>query len=331
MLTLKLFRQSDPFHLIEARSLEAGTLVIGRSDEADWALADPERLLSRRHCAIEASDEGAIVRDLSTNGVFIGRARERPRAQEPVRLASTETLLFGDYLLVVESAAPDAETARPPKATERAPLRAVQATADDPLPDAPLLEAFCAGAGLDPSAFCNEPPEAVLRRAGDMYRQMVVGLAGLMDERTMVKSAQSLERTAVGPDGNNPFRWAAADRVALDLLRSRDDGFLAGSDAVAASFADVRRHLACAAAGLSGAWGAALKALSPDVIEQSVQSRTLFGPSRMAALWRAFVATHASLADAPLGVDEGSPAGRAFGEAYLRRLDELHAADEISA
>ena len=50
-----------------------------------------------------------------------------------------------------------------------------------------------------------------------------------MGERTSVKSAYRMDRTTVGAAGNNPFKWADAHRVGVDMLRAGNDGFLAGA------------------------------------------------------------------------------------------------------
>ena len=80
-----------------------------------------------------------------------------------------------------------------------------------------LLEAFCAGAGLDVTAFADEDPATIMLRLGGVYQQMVSGLAEVMRERTAVKSEYLMDHTTVRPAGNNPFRWANADRIAIDL------------------------------------------------------------------------------------------------------------------
>ena len=52
------------------------TLVIGRGDECDWVLPDPERTLSKRHCEVAFQGAVFVLRDTSTNGVFVNGAAE---------------------------------------------------------------------------------------------------------------------------------------------------------------------------------------------------------------------------------------------------------------
>lgn len=354
MTTLRLFRQSDPFLQIEERQLENGELVIGRAKDVDWPLADPTRLLSRRHCSIKVADGAVSLYDSSANGVFIGPARERVASAEPVPLKPGETLRLGDYIIVVE--ANDQVQAPAPagrRNLERPLLRPVENPADNDMvaepcfsgsgsltgagaatlkaapqgDDAAALDAFCEGAHLDPSAFVDEDPAAVMRRLGAVYREMVLGLSDLMEERTAVKADYRMDRTAIRPADNNPFRWAGAQRVALDLLRDRQDGFLSGPQAVRSAFADVKKHLLCVLAGAEAALGAVLQALSPKVVEAAVPARDILMKGRGTATWGRYVAAHTAYqrdaAQSPNGLSN-----REFLIAYGRRLEELDAGEQ---
>ncbi len=68
-----------------------------------------------------------------------------------------------------------------------------------------------------------------MQRAGTIYKQMVPGLSDLLCEPHIVKSDLNMDRTTVSAKGDNPFKWAPTRRVAADLLRERQDGFLSGS------------------------------------------------------------------------------------------------------
>src|SRR5262249_50428222 len=135
------------------------------------------------------------------------------------------------------------------------------------LTDAAMLEAFCAGAGLDASSFVGEDPAQVLHRAGAIYKQMVLGLGDLLNERHSVKTDLNMDRTTVGAAGNNPFKWAPTRRVAIDLLRERKDGFLSGPAALKASFEDLRKHAVCLMAGSRASLDFVFDALAPVSVE----------------------------------------------------------------
>jgi predicted component of type VI protein secretion system len=352
MITLRLFHQSDPFHQIDERCLDDGALVIGRGEDVDWPLPDPTRLLSRRHCSIRMEGHTPVLQDLSANGVYLGPGRERAPTGEAFRLGRDETLRLGDYMIVVDALA--GAQARPVTEHDQADqseLHVVKLEAEglatvDPIwvqpttepakasarqdDDGTLLDAFCEGAHLDASAFADDDPAEVMRRLGAVYQQMVLGLTVLMDERTSVKSEYRMDRTAVRSAGNNPFRWASAQRVAVDLLRERKDGFLSGPDAVKAAFGDVRKHLLCVFAGVKAALRAVLLALSPKAVEASIPTQGTFLKGHVNAAWRQYIAIHeACQRDSKDGGD--GLMNREFSAAYARRLSELDEASEAGS
>lgn len=355
MYTLRLFHQTDPFRQLEARPLTEGDLAIGRETAEGWSIADPSRALSREHCVLTLRQGAVSLTDVSANGVLIGQERRRAPPKEPIAIEPGQTLRLGDFLIVVD---PDRAPASDPLAATQiasgvagfdAPFRhpilqqvevtgaalAVPTEWSDPQ-DAPapvvwsdtagsLLDAFCAGAKLDASAFSGDDPVEIMRRLGTVYRQMVLGLGDLMGERTSVKSEYRMSRTTVSAQGNNPFKWAPPQRVAVDLLRQRHDSFLAGPQAVKASFEDLKKHLLCLMSGVRSAVDATLLALDPAEVEKSAKTSLL--KTREAAAWADYGKLYAELR-ARAGADPDSPANQAFRKAYEQRLAELDALEE---
>ena len=327
-ITLRLFRRDDPFRPIECRELHQGELAIGRDPDAGWALEDPDRAISRRHCTLVLEDGRLTLRDTSTNGVYIGPERRRAPARAPVSILPGEAFRFGPYMIAVDRAQTIADDSRPatparivePSSPKGAATTTPASSASPAVGSA--LDAFCAGAGLDPSSFLDEDPAQVMRRVGEVYRRMVRGLTELMSERTALKSDYDLDQTTVHATGNNPFRWTSAECVARDLLRQRADGFLSGASAVEGSFADLKIHLQCMLAGARGAVGAALERLRPGKVEAGLQRGSLRLKSRAAAAWQAYGAVHAQMRrEAEVG-GEG-PISHGFRVAYLRELEAL--------
>src|SRR5918996_393858 len=86
----------------EQRQVAGDRFTIGRAQENDWVLPDPEQHLSRQHCVIERRGEAFCVVDTSSNGVFVnsesaplGRGHERS-------LAHGDHLRLGTYAIRVE-------------------------------------------------------------------------------------------------------------------------------------------------------------------------------------------------------------------------------------
>ena len=192
-------------------------------------------------------------------------------------------------------------------------------------PDAALLESFCRGAKLDMSAFAGEDAVATMHELGAVYRQMVLGLHDLMSERISVKTEYRMTRTTVHARGNNPFKWAAAQRVAVDLLRPRADGFLSGPAAVNDSFIDLKKHLLALLSGFREAVSCTLAELEPAKAETRAEGRGFQLKSRGQAAWESYGALHAELA-AEAHADPDGRVNQGFRDGYERRLVELDAA-----
>ncbi|PWR22339.1 type VI secretion system-associated FHA domain protein TagH [Zavarzinia compransoris] len=75
--------------------------VLGRGQANDLVLPDPGQKLSRRHCEIRPESGGWLLFDLSTNGTFLNDHPERLDPRVPVQLQNGDSILLGDYALVV--------------------------------------------------------------------------------------------------------------------------------------------------------------------------------------------------------------------------------------
>jgi len=343
MVTLRLFHTANPFRPIETRILEEGEISIGRDPAADWPIEDAGCELSRRHCAIRIVDGQLRVKDTSANGVFVGQRRNRLGRDQETEVKFGEPVYLGQFMIAAEAGPAPANDVPPVEAFDtpfHAPIlqdptlsaadlqvRSVWSAPSAPnerarprLPDAALLEAFCEGAGLDASMLMSEDPAEVMRRAGAVYQQAVLGLSDLMGERTSLKSAYHMDRTTVGAVDNNPFKWADAHRVAVDLLRSNSGPFLGGASAINNSFQDLKKHLLCLMAGSRAAVAAALEELAPSRIQQEATC-TLF-QAKAEAYWRDYRKRHEQLA-ADARESTNSAINLAFKAGYERQVQTL--------
>lgn len=338
-VTLRLFRQSEPFQQIDARTLSGGELVIGRDPgPGGWTISDEERSVSRAHCVIALQNGRLTLRDTSSNGVFIGARRDRCPPGEAAPIEGGDTLRLGGFLIVLEADVDETGGAydapfsgpmlKPVAVTEAALAVPSDWSGGEPVPPPPsdgsLLDAFCAGARLDASAFSGEDPLEVMRRLGAVYQQMVLGLGDLMNERTSVKTEYRMTRTTVRAEGNNPFKWAPAQRVATDLLRPRGEGFLSGPSAVKASFEDMKKHLLCMMAGLRAAVSTTLDGLAPEEAEARLKGQSMVLKNRDAMAFAEYQKLYAEFRAAAAD-DPDSPVNLAFRAAYERQLQELDA------
>lgn len=84
---------------------------IGRAADNDWVLADPERVISARHCLIDFIDGGYCLTDLSTNGVYLNGAETRLEPGRRVGLRDGDRFALGTYdidVYIVPEPAPPA-------------------------------------------------------------------------------------------------------------------------------------------------------------------------------------------------------------------------------
>jgi type VI secretion system FHA domain protein len=79
-------------------------LTLGRGSENDVELPDPDRMLSKRHCAIEDHNGSIIAVDMSTNGTFLNYGK-LPLGTIPTPLHDGDILSLGSYEIMVSISA----------------------------------------------------------------------------------------------------------------------------------------------------------------------------------------------------------------------------------
>jgi len=97
-------------------------LDIGRDAHLDWALPDPSRYVSSKHCEIRFRDGGYWLHDVSTNGTFVNGAQFRLDA--PHLLRNGDRLNIGPYVIAVAIEGEAAAVASAPSAAPAAAARA---------------------------------------------------------------------------------------------------------------------------------------------------------------------------------------------------------------
>jgi predicted component of type VI protein secretion system len=323
MITLHLFKASNPFQEIDTCKLSHGELTIGRDAACGWRISDESRGVSRRHCTLMVEGERIFLRDTSANGVLIGAEKRPAPPGERCELAAGETLHVGDFTIVLDGEEEDAGADRAPQ-PRRTPTVApgVEAATRPPgaLTDAALLEAFCRGASLEASSFAGEDPAAVMERLGVIYREVVDDLCAMMRDRATLKDQLRLDRTTISARANNLMKWAPPEQVAVDLLQEGENGFLKGADAFKASFADLRRHGVCLMGGSDAAIAFVLTQLDPSTLEEKARRQSLPPfTSKLEAAWKLLRDSHTALSGEPGDV----VIEKAFRRGYEQRLTAL--------
>jgi type VI secretion system protein len=84
-----------------AKTLDRGSISIGRASKNDWILQDPERILSSEHCIVHYKDGGYVLTDTSTNGTFLNDSEQRIARNQTVPLKDGDHFVLGEYEITV--------------------------------------------------------------------------------------------------------------------------------------------------------------------------------------------------------------------------------------
>jgi predicted component of type VI protein secretion system len=110
-------------------------------------------------------------------------------------------------------------------------------------PADPAIDQFFAAAGLKPEDLRGSDTAEVLQTAGQLLRELLNGLADLLQSRARMKEELRLPHTIIQPGNNNPLKFSPGVSEALRyLLGDRGESYLPPEQAVRAAFNDVRIH-----------------------------------------------------------------------------------------
>lgn len=157
-----------------------------------------------------------------------------------------------------------------------------RATDNSTLEPANGVEAFCRGAGIDPASIPLETQHALLQLAGQMTREVVLGLMDVLKGRADQKNRLRLSQTTIQPADNNPLKFSASvDEALVKLFDGHNNTrYLGPVDAIRDSFADLRTHQQA----LSGAIQAAIDEVMNRIEPGELQERFDRGLKRGALL-----------------------------------------------
>lgn len=131
------------------------------------------------------------------------------------------------------------------------------------------VHAFFRGAGLDPSPLTGEQATAAMVLAGQLMREMVLGLISSQQHRHEQRGRYNLDDTAASPIEQNPFRVAeSVDDALKRLFGPRSARFQPPLDAVRTSFSDITRHEQATQVAMQDAVADFMRRFAPEVLEQ---------------------------------------------------------------
>jgi type VI secretion system protein len=103
-MALKLRIISDHYRALGKRSSRLFGVTggkIGRAQDNDWILPDPDRYVSSHHCKVDFRAGKWMLEDTSTNGVFINGSDTPASVEGAYTLQDGDRLRLGDYEVLV--------------------------------------------------------------------------------------------------------------------------------------------------------------------------------------------------------------------------------------
>jgi type VI secretion system protein len=166
--------------------------------------------------------------------------------------------------------------ARPDRPEPERPKRAVESSSAD----APVgVDAFCRGAGIDPSSLPADTQNALLTLAGQMLRESVLGLMESLKGRSDLKSRLRLNQTTIQPGENNPLKFSASvEEAVLKLLDPHSSRYLGPIEAIRESFADIRMHQTALVGAIQAAVDELMNRIEPGELQERFDRGLKRGP-----------------------------------------------------
>lgn len=460
-MALKLRVISDHYKTLGKRSSRLFGVTggrIGRAQNNDWVLPDPDRYISSHHCKVAFQAGQWVLEDTSTNGVFINGSDTAASVDGPYTLQDGDRLRLGDYEVLVsiderndfppdasgqmpapsrvraakaapsddlgeelditdllsdplvkpahEGSASPAFTLEPQAAKRVAPQTAskparngfasllesldnvdiedqpivpsvaarkseepAQRKVDDstqrkpddwqmqtrpydlktmsPLnspaalarvePERPRrtdniptlgdssntgLEAFCRGVGIDAASLPADAQNALLTLAGQMVREVVLGLMEALKSRADVKNKLRLSQTTIQPNDNNPLKFSASvDEAVRKLLDPHGSRYLTPIEAIRQSFMDLRNHQTALTAAMQGAMDEFMNRIEPGELQErfdrGLKRGALLGAANKMKYWDLYTEFYQVLNQRN---EQGIPT--LFGEEFARTYAE---------
>jgi FHA domain-containing protein len=189
-----------------------------------------------------------------------------------------------------------------------------------------LLQAFCAGAGIEASHMPALTP-ALMQDIGGVMRAAIEGTLQLIAVRATTKHELRAAVTVIQARGNNPLKFAPDASSGIEqLLRPTMRGFLAGPAAMTDAMNDLVGHSIGTVAGMRSALEGMLGRFAPQQLESKLVGQSfldsLLPMNRKAKLWELYL-QHFETIREEAQEDFHTLFGKAFLAAYEQQLERL--------
>jgi len=165
--------------------------------------------------------------------------------------------------------------------------------ADGPV-DGSGVDAFCRGAGIDPASLPADTQAALLTLAGQMVREMILGLMEALKGRSDMKNRLRLSQTTIQPGENNPLKFSASvDEAVHKLLDPHSSRYLGPIEAIRDSFADLRTHQTALVSAVQAATDELMSRIEPGELQErfdrGLKRGAILGAANKMKYWELYV------------------------------------------
>lgn len=162
------------------------------------------------------------------------------------------------------------------------------------------VEAFCRGAGIDPASLPADAQAALLTVAGQMLREVVLGLTEALKGRADLKSRLRLNQTSIQPGENNPLKFSASvDEAVLRLLDPHSTRYLGPIEAIRESFADLRTHQTALVSAIQSGMDEFMNRIEPGELQErfdrGLKRGAILGAANKMKYWDLYVEFYQAL------------------------------------
>jgi type VI secretion system FHA domain protein len=195
------------------------------------------------------------------------------------------------------------------------------------------VQAFCRGAGIDPTALTPEAQSMLPLVAGQMLREAVVGLSDLTQARAKATGTTPAAAANGQAGGSNPLRTSTSvDQAIQRLFESHGRLYGGPVDALRDVMQEIKEHEVAVNAAIKAGIQSILEQLSPtnvaDQFEQG-RSRTLApGQDPRPKYWEHYAEFYRMITQQVAGNGWPHPFTEEFNREYARMRGELRAKKE---
>ena len=85
-----------------SKIFDSSLAIIGRGQNTDWYLCDPQRFISSKHAEVHLRNNCFYIRDISANGIINADTDQAIGKDQELLITNGQKLLIGDYLIQAE-------------------------------------------------------------------------------------------------------------------------------------------------------------------------------------------------------------------------------------